>query len=75
MPGKSNPVKAEVLVALARFNATLAGGLNQAIVHENERSGAAWTLEWLVLPQMAMTAAASVKLARALIASLDFSGG
>ena len=52
MPHKSNPVPAEVLVTLARFNAGLLGTLHQALVHENERSGAAWTLEWMVLPQM-----------------------
>ncbi|KQQ89426.1 3-carboxy-cis,cis-muconate cycloisomerase [Aureimonas sp. Leaf324] len=53
MAHKQNPVGAEVLVALARFNAGLLGTLSQSMVHENERSGAAWTLEWLVLPQMA----------------------
>ena len=53
MAHKQNPVGAEVLVALARFNAGLLGTLSQSMVHENERSGAAWTLEWMVLPQMA----------------------
>ena len=52
MPHKANPVGAEVLVALARFNAAQVGGLQQAMVHEQERSGAAWTLEWLLLPPM-----------------------
>lgn len=74
MPHKSNPVAAEALVALARLNAGLSGTLAQAMVHENERSGAAWTLEWLVLPQMAVTTAASLRHARALVAALDFAG-
>ena len=52
MPHKANPVGAELLVALARFNAAQLGGLQQAMVHEQERSGAAWTLEWLLLPPM-----------------------
>lgn len=52
MPHKQNPVRAEVLVTLARFNAAQVGALHQSLVHEQERSGAAWTLEWLVLPQM-----------------------
>jgi 3-carboxy-cis,cis-muconate cycloisomerase len=26
--------------------------MHQALVHEQERSGAAWTLEWMLLPQM-----------------------
>lgn len=62
MAHKSNPVAAEVLVSLARFNAGLSGTLAQSMVHENERSGAAWTLEWLVLPQMAITTGASLRL-------------
>ncbi len=37
------------------------------MVHENERSGAAWTLEWLVLPQMAEAAGAACRLAHTLL--------
>ncbi|MCX5496053.1 3-carboxy-cis,cis-muconate cycloisomerase [Kaistia dalseonensis] len=72
MPHKSNPVAAEVLTALARYNAGLVGTLHQALVHENERSGAAWTLEWLVLSQMAITTGAALGHARQLIAALNF---
>ncbi len=72
MPHKSNPVRAEALVALARFNAALLGAHHQALVHENERSGAAWTLEWLVLPQMVVVAAAALRHAAALCAGLQF---
>jgi 3-carboxy-cis,cis-muconate cycloisomerase len=72
MPHKSNPVRAEALVALARFNAALLGAHHQALVHENERSGAAWTLEWLVLPQMVVAAAAALRHAAALCAGLRF---
>ncbi|MBB4482484.1 3-carboxy-cis,cis-muconate cycloisomerase [Rhizobium etli] len=63
MAHKQNPVAAEVLVSLARFNATALSGIHQSLVHEQERSGAAWTLEWLLLPQMAMATAASLRLA------------
>ncbi len=63
MAHKSNPVAAETLVALARYNAGLAGTLQQAMVHEYERSGAAWTLEWLTLPPMLETTGASLRLA------------
>jgi 3-carboxy-cis,cis-muconate cycloisomerase len=72
MPHKANPVRAEMLVTLARFNAALLGGQHQALVHENERSGAAWTLEWLVLPQMIVAAAAALRHASALCAGLRF---
>ncbi|SMQ85323.1 3-carboxy-cis,cis-muconate cycloisomerase [Devosia lucknowensis] len=70
MAHKSNPVNAEVLVALARHNAGLSGTLNQALVHENERSGAAWTLEWLTLPPMLVATGASLRLAAALLDQL-----
>lgn len=72
MAHKANPVNAEVLVSLARLNAGLCGTLQQGLVHENERSGAGWTLEWLVLPRMLITAAASTRLARTLVGQMSF---
>jgi 3-carboxy-cis,cis-muconate cycloisomerase len=63
MAHKQNPVAAEVLVALARFNAVQAGGMQQVMIHEQERSGAAWTLEWLILPQMVVVTGAALRLA------------
>ena len=74
MPHKQNPVKAEALVALARFNATQLSGMHQALVHEQERSGAAWTLEWLLLPQMVVATAASLRLAAELAAEIESLG-
>lgn len=73
MAHKQNPVGAEVLVALARLNAGLAGTMQQSMIHENERSGAAWTLEWFVLPQMADAAGAALGLAGRLLAGARFS--
>ena len=70
MAHKSNPVNAEVLVALARYNAGLSGTLAQAQLHENERSGAAWTLEWLTLPPMLVNTGASLRLAQKLLDQL-----
>ncbi len=72
MAHKSNPVSAEVLVALARYNAGLLGALQQSMVHENERSGAAWTLEWLALPSIVITAGASLRLGNLLLGQLSF---
>ncbi|MEI5678665.1 MULTISPECIES: 3-carboxy-cis,cis-muconate cycloisomerase [unclassified Mesorhizobium] len=74
MPHKQNPVAAEVLVSLARFNATQLSGMHQALVHEQERSGSAWTLEWLILPQMAATTAASLRLAGELAGQIESIG-
>lgn len=53
MAHKSNPISAEILVALARFNGVLSSGAQQSLIHEQERSGAAWALEWMIFPQMA----------------------
>jgi 3-carboxy-cis,cis-muconate cycloisomerase len=61
MPQKSNPIGAEVLVALSRLNAGLVGLVHQGQIQEHERGGAGWTLEWLVLPQMVMAAAVALK--------------
>ncbi|WP_311029065.1 3-carboxy-cis,cis-muconate cycloisomerase [Mesorhizobium koreense] len=72
MPHKVNPVGAEVLVSLARFNATLVSGMHQALVHENERSGTTWTLEWMLLPQMAVATGAALRAANELTANIEF---
>ena len=63
MPHKQNPILAELLVTLARFNATQVSGMHHALIHEQERSGAAWALEWMILPQMAQTTARSLSAA------------
>jgi 3-carboxy-cis,cis-muconate cycloisomerase len=60
MHHKANPVLAEILVTLARYNAAQLSGMHLALVHEYERSGAAWTLEWMVLPPMAVATGAAL---------------
>lgn len=67
MPHKHNPVKAEILVTLARFNAAQLGAFHQALAHEQERSGILWTLEWMILPQMCVASGAALRNAKALI--------
>lgn len=71
MAHKHNPVGAEVLVALARYAAAQESALQQAMVHEQERSGAAWSLEWLALPQLVMTTGAALTTAARLLAGID----
>jgi 3-carboxy-cis,cis-muconate cycloisomerase len=72
MAHKQNPVGAELLIALGRLNAGLLGTLAQSMLHENERSGAAWTLEWLVLPQMAEASGAALLQGSTLLHGLRF---
>ncbi|MCC1494423.1 3-carboxy-cis,cis-muconate cycloisomerase [Cognatishimia sp. F0-27] len=67
MPHKQNPVRAEALVTVARFVAAQQGGLAQALLHEQERSGAAWALEWMILPAMTEATGAALEDARALL--------
>ena len=71
MPHKQNPVSAELLVTLARYNAAQTGGMHQALIHENERSGAAWALEWMILPQMVLACGASLRTAGGLIGRIE----
>ena len=65
MPHKQNPILAELLVTLGRFNAVQISAMHHSLIHEQERSGTAWALEWMILPQMAQTTA------RALNAAVD----
>lgn len=74
MPHKQNPVLAETLVTFARYNAVLIGGMHQASIHEQERSGSAWALEWMCLPQMAETTGRSLDLALKLIGQIESIG-
>jgi len=72
MPHKSNPVLAEALVTLARFSAGLVGALLQAMPAEYERSGAAWTLEWLTLPPLVAATATGLRHASTMCRGLRF---
>lgn len=74
MAHKLNPIGAEMLVALARFNATLVAGMHHALVHENERSGSTWTLEWMLLPQMVVATGAALRTSITLVENLSFVG-
>ena len=70
LPHKSNPVGAEVLVALAGFAADRVGSLHRSLVSAYERDGAAWTLEWLTLPDLLVATGAATRIAGELIAGL-----
>lgn len=74
MPHKQNPVRAEALVTLARHNAGELAQMHHALVHEQERSGAAWMLEWLVLPRMLETTGASLRIGASLMAQITRMG-
>lgn len=71
MPHKSNPVGAEVLTALARYAGAQAAGLHPALLHEQDRDGAAWMTEWLTLPGLCASTSASLRIAQGLAATLQ----
>lgn len=68
MPQKQNPVGPSVLVALARQAVALVGAVQGAGLHRQQRDGAAWFTEWLVLPQLCISTG------RALALALDLAG-
>ncbi|KIQ04080.1 3-carboxy-cis,cis-muconate cycloisomerase [Agrobacterium tumefaciens] len=74
MPHKQNPVLAETLVTLARFNAVQISALHQSMVHEQERSGSAWMLEWLLLPQMVVATGTALQIADRLLGQVQVLG-
>lgn len=71
MPHKQNPVRAELMVTLGRFVAGQQGVLAQAMIHEQERSGAAWALEWMTLPLMAEATGAALRHGTLLMSSIE----
>lgn len=72
MPHKNNPVRAEILITLSNYQSVLASAMHKSLVHENERSGASWSLEWMVLPQMVAGAGGAMKNALGLFHQMSF---
>lgn len=62
MPQKANPIGIEMLVTLARANATNLSGLHHAAIQEHERGGPGWTLEWVCLPPMILATAGALRI-------------
>ena len=52
MPHKNNPVIAELLVAIANLNSSNISIMHNSLMHENERDGASWMMEWETLVRM-----------------------
>jgi len=70
MPQKSNPIQAEAIVTLERIAATAQSGLAAAAAPAEERDGARWPLEWMMLPQMLIATGAALRHAQALAETL-----
>lgn len=75
LPNKANPIRSEAILSLARHCTGLSAQLQQAALHNHERDGVAWQLEWLVLPQMILAGAAVLRHAVDLIDDLQVDRG
>ncbi|QDL90481.1 3-carboxy-cis,cis-muconate cycloisomerase [Paroceanicella profunda] len=71
MPHKSNPVEPETLVTLARRAGGDLSTIQNAMLHAQERDGAAWALEWMALPALCMGCAAALRHAATLAQTLE----
>jgi 3-carboxy-cis,cis-muconate cycloisomerase len=60
MPHKNNPILSELIITVARTNASLLASMHQAQIQEHERGTHGWQMEWLILPQMFTLTAASL---------------
>ena len=74
MAHKKNPVLPEVLTSLADFNAVQLPGMHLAMLHEQERSGRAWTLEWMIFPGMLNTTARALSIALTTLGGISHLG-
>jgi 3-carboxy-cis,cis-muconate cycloisomerase len=70
MPQKSNPILPSLLVALADQTTALNGTIQGALIHRQQRDGAAWINEWIALPQICMATARTLRGAQELAGGL-----
>lgn len=70
MPQKSNPVLPSVMVALASQTSALNAAIQGAVVHRQQRDGAAWFVEWMNIGQICMACARALTAAETLAANI-----
>ena len=70
MPQKANPVQSEMIVALGSIATALQSGLVAAASPVEERDGASWSVEWVLLPQLLLTCGAAMRHAVSLAETL-----
>jgi 3-carboxy-cis,cis-muconate cycloisomerase len=64
MPQKHNPVGPSALIALDLQMGGLLASLHASAAHQHQRDAGAWFTEWMVMPQIALTAAAALQHAK-----------
>ncbi|MGO9135051.1 MAG: adenylosuccinate lyase family protein [Methylovirgula sp.] len=71
MPHKRNPEVAEHIGTLARVVRANAGLLAEGLVHDHERDGRSWKVEWHVVPELTMAAGKALALLASLLEGLE----
>ncbi len=75
LPHKQNPVQAETILGLFDFAAALESAMTRALLHRQQRDGAAWMLEWHALPQICAATGRALQLANSLLTRLEPDAG
>ena len=71
MPQKANPVQSEMVVAMGTIAQALHAGICSAASPVEERDGASWTVEWVLLPQLLITTGCTLLHSLSLVDSLQ----
>lgn len=71
MPHKRNPEVAEHLGTLARIVRANASLLNECLVHDHERDGRSWKVEWHAIPELTMAAGKALSVLARLLENLQ----
>jgi adenylosuccinate lyase len=71
MPHKRNPEIAEHLGTLARIARHSAAMIAESLVHDHERDGRSWKVEWHALPQISLAAGKALAVLEPLLANLE----
>ena len=71
MPHKRNPEAAEHLGTLSRVVRANAALLCESLVHDHERDGRSWKIEWHAVPELTMAAGKALALLGGLLEGLD----
>ncbi|MDA9708272.1 lyase family protein [Alphaproteobacteria bacterium] len=75
MRHKNNPIIAELLVALSKLNANRLSLMHETLMHQNERDGISWIVEWNTLYSMLRFTNASLSHFNKCISSLKLNKG
>jgi len=71
MPHKRNPEASEQIGALSRVVRANAAMLAESLVHDHERDGRSWKIEWHAVPEATMAAGRALDLLASLLGNLE----